>query len=104
MDHIELMQSLDLVDLQRAAKVSGARFYYLKNQLVRLNQSLIQFALDFLSDKNYTPIQTPYMINRSSMAGAIIAQDFENVIYTTEGEDLYLIGTSEHAMVAMHSD
>jgi seryl-tRNA synthetase len=103
-DHIDLMQSLDLADLERAAKVAGARFYYLKNQLVRLNQSLIQFALDFLSEKNYTPIQTPYMINRSSMEGAIIAQDFEDVIYKAEGEDLYLIGTSEHAIVSMHSD
>lgn len=103
-DHIDLMQSLDLVDLERAAKIAGARFYFLKNQLVRLNQSLIQFALDFLSEKNYTPIQTPYMINRNSMEGAIIAQDFEDVIYKTEGEDLYLIGTSEHAVVSMHSD
>src|SRR5579863_4428910 len=50
-DHIDLTQSLDLVDLERAAKVSGARFYYLKNQLVKLNQSLIQFALDFLPDR-----------------------------------------------------
>ena len=103
-DHIDLMQNLNLVDLERAAKIAGARFYFLKNQLVKLNQSLIQFALDFLSEKNYTPIQTPYMINRNSMEGAIIAQDFEDVIYKTEGEDLYLIGTSEHAVVSMHAD
>jgi seryl-tRNA synthetase len=103
-DHIDLMQSLDLVDLERAAKVAGARFYFLKNQLVRLNQSLIQFALDFLSGKNYSLVQPPYMINRNSMEGAIIAQDFEDVIYKAEGEDLFLIGTSEHAIVSMHSD
>ena len=103
-DHIDLTQSLDLVDLERAAKVSGARFYYLKNQLVKLNQSLIQFALDFLSEKNYTPIQTPYMINKNSMEGAIIAHDFEDVIYKVEGEDLYLIGTSEHAVASMYTD
>lgn len=103
-DHIDLTQSLDLVDLERAAKVSGARFYYLKNQLVKLNQSLIQFALDFLSEKNYTPIQTPYMINKSSMEGAIITHDFEDVIYKVEGEDLYLIGTSEHAVASMYAD
>ncbi len=103
-DHIELTQSLDLVDLERAAKVAGARFYYLKNKLVKLNQSLIQFSLDFLSDKNYTLVQTPYLINRSSMEGAIIAQDFEDVIYKVEGEDLYLIGTSEHAVASMHSN
>ncbi|HEU5220688.1 MAG TPA: serine--tRNA ligase [Candidatus Nitrosotalea sp.] len=103
-DHIDLTQNLDLVDLERAAKVSGARFYYLKNQLVRLNQALLQFALDFLSEKNYTPIQTPFLINKSAMEGAIIAQDFEEVIYKIEGEDLYLIGTSEHAVASMHSD
>ncbi|TLX68631.1 MAG: serine--tRNA ligase [Thaumarchaeota archaeon] len=103
-DHINISQSLDLVDLERAAKVSGARFYYLKNDLVKLNQALIQYALDFLSDKNYTPVQTPYLINHSSMEGAIIAQDFEDVIYKIEGDDLYLIGTSEHAVASMHSD
>ncbi|MBI1828393.1 MAG: serine--tRNA ligase [Thaumarchaeota archaeon] len=103
-DHIDISQSLDLVDLERAAKVSGARFYYLKNDLVKLNQALIQYALDFLSEKNYTLIQTPYLINRASMEGAIIAHDFEDVIYKIEGDDLYLIGTSEHAVASMHSD
>ena len=103
-DHIDISQSLDLIDLERAAKVAGARFYYLKNDLVKLNQALIQYALDFLSDKKYIPVQTPYLINRSSMEGAIIAQDFEDVIYKIEGDDLYLIGTSEHAIASMHSD
>jgi len=103
-DHIEISQNLDLIDLERAAKVAGSRFYYLKNDLVKLNQALIHYALDFLSEKNYIPIQTPYMINRSSMEGAIIANDFEDVIYKIEGNDLYLIGTSEHAVASMHSD
>ena len=103
-DHIDISENLDLVDLERAAKVSGARFYYLKNDLVRLNQSLIHYALDFLSEKNYSLVQPPYMINRKSMEGAIIAEDFEEVIYKIEDENLYMIGTSEHAMAAMHSD
>jgi len=103
-DHVDFSTSLDLVDLERAAKVAGARFYFLKNELVRLNHALIQYALDFLSEKNYTLVQPPYMINRNSMQGAIIAEDFENVIYKVEDEDLYLIGTSEHAVAAMHSD
>ncbi len=103
-DHVDFSTSLDLVDLERAAKVSGARFYFLKNDLVQLNQALIQYALDFLSKKKYNLIQPPYMINRNSMEGAIIAEDFENVIYKVEGEDLYLIGTSEHAIAAMYSD
>ncbi len=103
-DHIDVSANLDLVDLERAAKVAGARFYYLKNDLVRLNQSLIHYALDFLAEKNYSLVQPPYMINRQSMEGAIIADDFEEVIYKIDNEDLYMIGTSEHAMAAMRSD
>ncbi|KEQ56039.1 Serine--tRNA ligase protein [Marine Group I thaumarchaeote SCGC AAA799-E16] len=102
-DHIDMSENLDLVDLERAAKVAGARFYYLKNDLVRLNQSLIHYALDFLTEKEYSLVQPPYMINRASMEGAVIADDFEEVIYKVEDEDLYMIGTSEHAMAAMHS-
>ena len=102
-DHIDISEDLDLVDLERAAKVAGARFYYLKNDLVRLNQALIHFGLDFLTEKGYSLIQPPYMINRESMEGAVIAEDFEEVIYKVEEEDLYMIGTSEHAMEAMHS-
>ena len=103
-DHIDVSENLGLVDLERAAKVAGARFYYLKNDLVRLNQSLIHFALDFLSEKEYSLIQPPYMINKKSMEGAIIADDFQEVIYKVEDEDLYMIGTSEHAMAAMHQN
>ncbi|MDH5658898.1 MAG: serine--tRNA ligase [Nitrosopumilus sp.] len=102
-DHIDISKDLDLVDLERAAKVAGARFYYLKNDLVRLNQSLIHYGLEFLAKKEYSLIQPPYMINRESMEGAIIADDFEEVIYKIDEEDLYMIGTSEHAMAAMHS-
>jgi len=102
-DHIEISENLDLVDLERAAKVAGARFYYLKNDLVRLNQSLIHYGLDFLAKKEYSLVQPPYMINRESMEGAVIVDDFEDVIYKVEQEDLYMIGTSEHAIAAMHS-
>ncbi len=102
-DHIDISENLDLVDLERAAKVAGARFYYLKNDLVRLNHSLIHYALDFLSKKEYSLVQPPYLINRESMDGAVIADDFEEAIYKVEDEDLYMIGTSEHAMAAMHS-
>jgi seryl-tRNA synthetase len=103
-DHIELATTLDLVDLNRAAKVSGARFYFLKNELVKLNQALISFALDFLSGHNYTLIQPPYMIKREPMVGSVILNDFEDVIYKIEEEDLYMIGTSEHAIASMHMD
>ena len=103
-DHIDISESLNLLELERAAKTAGARFYYLKGDLVMLNQALIQFGLDFLSEKGYTMFQPPYMINRKSMEGAVILDDFENVIYKVEDQDLYLIGTSEHAMVSMYSD
>ncbi|MGH9933844.1 MAG: serine--tRNA ligase [Nitrososphaerales archaeon] len=103
-DHIELGASLDLIDLDRAAKVSGARFYFLKGDLVKMNHALIQLALDFLRKKNHTLIQTPYMINRRAMEGAVMLSDFGDVIYKIEDDDLYMIGTSEHAMVAMHMD
>jgi seryl-tRNA synthetase len=103
-DHIDLATSLDLIDLGRAAKVSGSRFYFLKNELVKMNQALANFALDFLSDNNYTLIQPPYMIRREPMVGSVILNDFEDVIYKIEGEELYMIGTSEHAIASMHMD
>ncbi len=103
-DHIDLSERLNLVDLKRAAKVSGARFYYLRDDLVKLNHALIQYALDFLAGRRYSLVQPPYMINRAAMEGAVIAEDFEEVIYKVQDEDLFLIGTSEHAMAAMHAD
>ncbi|HZB17764.1 MAG TPA: serine--tRNA ligase [Nitrososphaeraceae archaeon] len=103
-DHVEIATSLDLVDMERAAKISGARFYFLKKELVTMNYALILFALDFLSDKGYTLTQPPYMIRRSAIEGSIILEDFEQVIYKINGEDLYMIGTSEHALASMHMD
>ena len=103
-DHIEIATSFDLIDLERAAKISGARFYFLKNDLVKMNLALIQFGLDYLSNSGYTLVQPPYMIRKDAMEGAVILGDFEQVIYKVEGEDLYMIGTSEHAMVSMHMD
>ncbi len=103
-DHIDLGQNLNIIDLERAAKTAGARFYHLQGGLVKLSQALISFALDFMVEKEYNLIQPPYMINRKSMEGAVIAEDFEDVIYKVEGEDLFLIGTSEHAIASMHAD
>ena len=103
-DHIDLGLELDIVDLDRASKTAGARFYYLKDGLVKLGQALTAFALDFVSEKNYNLIQPPYMINRQSMEGAVIADDFEEVIYKVQDEDLFLIGTSEHAIASMYYD
>ena len=103
-DHIDLGLELDIVDIERASKTARARFYYLKDGLVKLGQALTAFALDFVSNKNYNLIQPPYMINRQSMEGAVIADDFEDVIYKVQDEDLFLIGTSEHAIASMYYD
>ena len=103
-DHIDLGLELDIVDIERASKTAGARFYYLKDGLVKLGQALTAFALDFVSNKNYNLIQPPYMISRLSMEGGVIADDFEDVIYKVQDEDLFLIGTSEHAIASMYYD
>lgn len=102
-DHIDIAVPGGMLDLERAAKVAGSRFYYLRDDLVRLNYALICYALDFAAERGYSPVQPPYMINRSSMEGAVIADDFEDVIYKVADDDLYLVGTSEHAIAAMHS-
>ncbi|MBN2330309.1 MAG: serine--tRNA ligase [Candidatus Aenigmarchaeota archaeon] len=102
LDHIDIVRNLDLADIDRAAKVAGARFYYLKNELVLLNQALIKFALDFISGKGYRLFQPPYMLRKQAIGGAVALSDFEDVIYKVEGEDLYLIGTSEHALLSYH--
>src|SRR6478609_7778310 len=101
-DHVELSTSLDLVDFERAAKIAGSRFYFLKNDLVLLNQALIRMALDFLANNSYILLQPPYMIRKEAMEGAVMLGDFEQVIYKIEGEDLFMIATSEHAMASMH--
>jgi len=103
-DHIDIANNLDLIDIARAAKISGARFYFLKNDLVRLNQALIHFALDFLQKKGYVLLQPPYMIRKEAIEGAAILEDLDQVIYKIDSEDLYLIGTSEHAMASMFMD
>lgn len=104
LDHIDLTSKLDLVDIDRAAKVAGARFYYLKNDLVMLNHALIKFSLDFIEKRGYKIFQPPYLLRREALNGAVSLSDFEDVIYKVDGEDLYLIGTSEHALLAYHMD
>jgi len=101
-DHIDLASKLRLIDLERAAKVAGARFYYLRGDLVKLNYAVLKFALDFIEKKGYILIQPPYLLRREAIGGAVALSDFEDVIYKIEGEDLYLIPTAEHALLAQH--
>src|SRR3989338_3435157 len=103
-DHIELGLELDLMDLDTAAKNSGARFYYLKNEAVLLGKAIQLFAIDRLLKKGYNLIQTPLMINRAALEGGVNLKDFAETIYKIEGEDLYLIATSEHPLVALKRD
>ena len=102
--HEEITEKLDLLDIKRASKIAGARFYFLKGDLVRLAHAVTAFASDFLSEKGYKLIQPPYMINKKSMEGAVIADDMSDVIYEIQEDKLFLIGTSEHAIASMYSD
>jgi seryl-tRNA synthetase len=103
-DHIDLAAHLGLVDLERAAKVAGARFYYLRGDLVKLNYAIIKFALDFIETKGFKLTQPPYFLRREAIGGAVALSDFEDIIYKIEGEDLYLIPTAEHGLLAQHMD
>ncbi|MBR9677680.1 MAG: serine--tRNA ligase [Nanoarchaeota archaeon] len=100
-DHIELMEKLGLLDLERAAKVSGSRFYYLKGAAVKLDLALINFALDFLNEKGFKPVLTPVIVNLPALYGTGFLPLGEEDIYRV-GEDQALIGTSEVALGAMH--
>ena len=104
LDHIDLGLKCGLIDIEKAGRVAGARFYYLREDLVRLNHSLIQYGLDFVAKKGFQLYQPPYFLRRDIIAGAVALTDFEDVIYKIEGEDLYLIPTAEHALLALHND
>ena len=102
--HVEVARGLGIIDFERAGKVSGSGFYYLRNELVLLDYAMMRFAIDHLLAKGYTLIEPPYMIRRKPYEGVTDLADFEQVMYKIEGEDLYLIATSEHAMAAMFMD
>ncbi|MBI4361054.1 serine--tRNA ligase [Candidatus Micrarchaeota archaeon] len=102
--HVDLIEKLGVADLSRASKTSGARFYFLKNQLVLLDLALQRLALDFLVKKKFTPVYPPFLMRRGPYEGVTDLGAFEDVLYKIEGEDLYLIATSEHPLAAMHQD
>jgi seryl-tRNA synthetase len=103
-DHIELLTAMDMVDIERGAKVAGARFYFLKGDAVKLEHAIMQFALDFLRSRGFTAVEPPFMLNSKAYQGVVNLDDFGPVIYKIEGEDLHLIATSEHPLVSMHMD
>jgi len=102
-DHVDVLSALGLADLETAAKVAGARFYYLFDDIVLLNWALVQYGLDFLKGKGFRLVQPPYMLTRRIMEGVVSFQDFEDMLYKVEGEDLYLIGTAEHPLAGLHA-
>ena len=115
--HEELLSKLDMINIDQAAKVAGARFYYLKQDIVMLDLSLIKFALDRLAAKGYTPIAPPLMLKREYYKGVTALGDFEEMLYKVAesgeakgsekiehmDEELFMISTSEHPMAALHA-
>lgn len=102
--HNELIEMNKWVDLKRAAKITGSRFYFLKGDLARLEFALQQYAVEFLRQRDYTFVQPPVMMNRESYEGVTDLGDFETVMYGVEPDKYYMIATSEHPLTAMYMD
>jgi len=104
--HVDLLRMLDAVDTEQGTVVGGGRAYYLKGPGVFLNLALINYGISFLTGRNYTPMQTPFFMNKSIMAQCAQLEDFDEQLYkvTGEGEDKYLIATSEQPISAYHRD
>ena len=100
-NHIDLALNLDIVDIERAGKVAGSRFHYLKREAVLLDMALMSFAMEEMVKKGYMPIEPPYLMRKEAYEGVTALGDFEDVLYKVENENLYLIATSEHPMAAM---
>ena len=102
--HNELIEMNRWVDLKRAAKITGSRFFFLKGDLARLEFALQQYAVDFLRQRDYTFVQPPVMMNREAYEGVTDLGDFETVMYGIEPDKYYMIATSEHPLTAMYMD
>lgn len=97
--HVDILDAFGYADFDRAAKIAGSRMYFLKGDLVLLDLALQRYALDFLLKKGFTLVQPPFMMHREQYEGVTDIGDFEHVMYKIQGEDLYLIATSEHPLV-----
>ena len=102
--HVEIAQDLDLIDFERAAKVSGHGFYYLKGDLARLDFAIMTYTMDLLRNMDYTLIEPPLLMHRKPYLGVTDLEFFGDQLYKIEGDDLYLIATSEHPMAASYMD
>ncbi len=102
--HVDIMEKLNGIDLDAARKTSGNGFYYLKGNIARLHSSILSYARDFMIDRGFTYYIPPFMIRSSVVTGVMSFAEMENMMYKIEGEDLYLIGTSEHSMIGKFID
>ena len=97
--HVDIMEKLKGIELDQARETSGNGFYYLRGDIARLHSACLSYARDFMIDRGFTYYIPPYMIRSSVVTGVMSFAEMENMMYKIEGEDLYLIGTSEHSMV-----
>lgn len=102
--HTEIMEKLDGIDLDAARKVAGNGFYYLMGDIARLHSAMLSYARDFMIDRGFTYCIPPYMIHGNVVSGVMSFPEMEAMMYKIEGEDLYLIGTSEHSMIGKFID
>ena len=102
--HVDIMERLDGIDLDSARKTSGSGFYYLKGDIARLHSAILSYARDFMIDRGFTYYIPPFMIRSEVVTGVMSFTEMENMMYKIEGEDLYLIGTSEHSMIGKFID
>ncbi len=102
--HVDIMESLNGIDLDSARKTSGNGFYYLKGNIARLHSAILSYARDFMIDRGFTYYIPPFMIRSNVVTGVMSFAEMENMMYKIEGEDLYLIGTSEHSMIGKFID
>jgi len=102
--HVDIMEKLKGIDLDSARKTSGSGFYYLKGDVARLHSAVLSYARDFMIDRGFTYYVPPFMIRSEVVTGVMSFAEMENMMYKIEGEDLYLIGTSEHSMIGKFID
>ncbi|RGB65265.1 serine--tRNA ligase [Provencibacterium massiliense] len=102
--HVDIMESLRGIDLDSARKTSGNGFYYLCGDIARLHSAILSYARDFMIDRGFTYYVPPFMIRSNVVTGVMSFAEMENMMYKIEGEDLYLIGTSEHSMIGKFID
>ena len=102
--HTEIMEKFDGIDLDSARKVAGNGFYYLKGDIARLHSAVLAYARDFMIDRGFTYCIPPYMIRSNVVTGVMSFDEMDAMMYKIEGEDLYLIGTSEHSMIGSFID